>query len=104
MARTIYTPETCTSCGQTIPAGSRVKAAYKGVTHQGNCPAAVPSAQNYSERQIVIAGSVAVGETIRGLRVVSFGRSWYVDDEDNSAYGAQPGVPCQVQYAYLTEV
>jgi hypothetical protein len=33
----LHTPATCQRCGQELPAGSRVKRAFRGYTHQQHC-------------------------------------------------------------------
>lgn len=102
MARYIWHDTTCVLCGKAIKSGNRVRDCTGGVRHQGNCPEVVRP--EYSSRQIVRIGSVAVGSTINGLRVVSLGKSWIADNEDNSAYGVHPSEAAHVQYAYLAEV
>lgn len=60
------------------------------------------SAPNGASRVLVGVGTVLVGDMLAdGRKVTGLGRSWILDDEDNCAWGAAPGIDVRVQYAYL---
>lgn len=60
------------------------------------------SAPKGANRVLVGVGSVRVGDVLAdGRKVTGLGKSWTIDDEDNCAWGAAPGVDVRVQYAYL---
>lgn len=57
------------------------------------------------QRVRVIVGSVKVGSSLIGKKVISLGKEWrgVVRDHETSAYGLEPGCDYEVrfQYAYL---